>query len=219
MDQIIIQARVRNEQGKQVRKFRRQGLIPAVLYGKKTENKNLWINDKEFRKAYLEAGENTVVQLKIENGDQANVLIYDIQRNPLSGNFSHIDFFKIRMDEKIETEIPLEFVGEAPAVKEKGGTLVKNMNEIAVKCLPADLPSELKVDLARLKTFDDYFKVKDLKVSDKVELILDGETIIALVTPPRSEGEMMELNQKVEEDVTKVEGIEKKEKKEEKEKA
>ena len=183
-------------------------MIPAVIYGKKISSKNLWVDLLEFKKAYSRAGENTIIELDIEGKNKANVLIYDTQFNPLNENFSHVDFFQIRMDEKIETEIPLAFTGEAPAVKELGGVLVKNMDDVSISCLPADLPSKLEVNIENLKTFDDRFTISGLDVSEKVKILLEPETVIALVSPPRSEEEIAKLDEKIEEDVTKVEGVE-----------
>jgi len=208
MDKIILKSKLRKETGKKVKKYRREGLVPAVVYGRKMTARNLWGVLLEMEKVYGRAGENTIIKLDIEGGKEANVLIHDVQINPLSGIFSHIDFFQIRMDEKIETEIPLEFAGEAPAVKELGGVLVKNMDDVPISCLPADLPSKLEVNIENLKTFDDRFKISDLDVSGKIKILLDPETVIALVAPPRSEEELAKLDEKVEEDVTKVEGVE-----------
>ena len=135
------------------------------------------------------------------------MIIYDSQKDPVSEKFTHIDFFQVRMDEKIEKEIELVFVGESPAVKETGGVLVKNLDKVEISCLPADLPSSIEVDISSIKAFDDYIYVKDLKVGRGVEIKVDPETVVALVAPPRSDEELEALEQKVEGDVTKVEGM------------
>jgi large subunit ribosomal protein L25 len=115
------------------------------------------------------------------------------------------------MDEKIKTEVELVFVGDSPAVKELSGVLVKNMDKVEIECLPADLPSSIEVDISPMKTFDDYIYVKDLKIGKGVEIELDLETVVALVSPPRSEEELKGLEEKVESDVTTVEGMVKEE--------
>ena len=125
----------------------------------------------------------------------------------MSGKANHVDFFQVNMKEEVETTIPVEFVGESEAVKALGGILVKNIDEIPVKCLPADLPEKFVVDIAKLATFEDQYTVKDLKTSDKVEIMLEDETVIAMVSEPRSEEELAGLDQKVEEDVSKVAGV------------
>ena len=211
MDKIILKSKLRKETGKKVKKYRRDGLVPAVIYGKKIPSRNLWVDLLEMEKIYNRAGENTIIELNIRGGKKTNVLIHDVQIDPLSENFSHVDFFQIRMDEKIETEIPLEFIGEAPAVKELGGVLVKNINDVTASCFPADLPSRLEVNVENLKTFDDRFKISNLNVSEKVKILLEPETVIALVAPPRSEEDLAKLDEKIEEDVAEVEGVEEKE--------
>jgi large subunit ribosomal protein L25 len=208
---ITVKAKIREELGKKAKAGRKEGNIPAVVYGRKINPQNLWINAFDFNRAYKQAGENTLIDLEIDGGKKVSVLIHDTQNNPLRGIFSHVDFFQVRMDEEIETEIPLEFVGEAPAVKTLGGILVTGIDEVPIRCLPGDMPSKFVIDLSMLKSFDDKIKVGSLPISDKVEILIDRETVIALVTPPISEEELASLNEKVEEDVSKVAGVEKKE--------
>ncbi|MFA5777088.1 MAG: 50S ribosomal protein L25 [Parcubacteria group bacterium] len=208
MKKVNLKSKTREEvgNGKKLDSFRKNGMIPAVMYGHKIKAQNIWVKYLEFEKAYNEAGESTVIELEI--GDKkVNALVHDIQVDPMTGKFSHIDFFQVRMDEKIETNIPLEFIGESPAIKELGGMLVKSLDEIKISCLPADLPSEITVDISKIKTFDDHIKIKDLDISDNVKVLDDEEMTVALVEAPRSEEELASLEEKVEEDVTKVEGV------------
>jgi len=202
-----LNAKKREEVGSKVSKLRAIGLLPAVMYGHKIASQNLTLNYIEFQKVFQKAGENTVIELAIDGGAKVNVLVHEVQNDAMTGNVSHVDLFQVRMDEKLETKIPLEFVGESAAVKALGGVLVKNMDEVEVSCLPADLPSTIQVDLSLIETFDVHIKVKDLKVSSKVEIMTDMETVIALVERPRTEEELASLNEKVEADVTKVEGM------------
>ncbi len=206
MTKINLKSKMREEVGKKLDSFRKQGLIPAVMYGHKVKPESLWVDYLDFEKAYAKSGESTVIELDID-GKKSNVLIHDLQIDPITDKFSHIDFFQVRMDEEIETEVPIEFVGESPAVKEQGGMLVKNMDAIAIKCLPGNLPQELKLDISKIKKFEDHLKVSDLEIPEKVEILIDSETVIALVEAPRSEEELAQLDEKVEEDVTKVEGV------------
>ena len=207
MDKVVLDATTRDILGRKTNKGRREGLIPAVVYGKGVASKNVWVKLLDFKRLIKKSGESTVIDLKIDAKDDRNVLIYETQKDPVRDNYVHIDFFQVRMDEEIETEVELEFIGEAPAVKELGGVLVKNIDAIEVKCLPADLPSSITVDISSLKTFDDRITLGDLAISKKIELSIDLETVVALVAPPRSEDEMSELETKVEADVTKVEGV------------
>ncbi len=211
MDKVKLEAKNRQEKGKKTNKSRREGLIPAIVYGRGVESLNIWITALDFRKLLKKSGESTIINLEIDGKNGRNVIIQEIQRDPVSYKIIHLDFYQVRMDEEIETEVELVFVGESPAVKEFGGILIKNIDKLEVKCLPADLPSHIDVDVSSLKTFDDHITVGDLKIGKGVKLELEPETVIAIVTPPRSEEELKELEEKVEEDLTKVEGIKKEE--------
>lgn len=215
MEKTKLSVDTRDVFGRKTNKGRKAGLIPAVVYGRGIESINLWVKAIDFSRLIKKSGESTMFSLEIDGKNSRNVIIYDIQNDPVTDSVIHVDFFQVRMDEEIEKEVELEYVGEAPAVRDSGGVLVKSIDEIKVKCLPADLPSEIKVDISVLKTFDDYIYVKDLNISDKVKVDLDPETVVALVSPPRSEAELDELETKVEEDVTKVEGVVKPEQPEE----
>jgi large subunit ribosomal protein L25 len=207
MTKINLKSKTRSLPGKKAGKLRKEGKIPAVLYGNKVSSQSLWVDYLDFQKTFHEAGESTIFELEIDGKRKANVLIYDVQKDPISGKYSHIDFFQVRMDQKIETDVPLEFVGESDAVKTLGGVLVKSIDTVPVICLPADLPPKIEIDISALKTFNDAIKISDLKVSDKVSIQVDPETVITNVAPPRSEEEIAGLSEKVEEDVTKVEGV------------
>ncbi len=207
MEKTKLPADTRDVFGRKTNKGRKAGLIPAVVYGRGIDSINLWIKTIDFSRLIKKSGESTMFSLEIDGKNDRNVIIYDIQNDPVTDNAIHVDFFQVRMDEEIEKEVELEYIGESPAVRDSGGVLVKNIDEIEVRCLPADLPSGIKVDISVLKTFDDYIYVKDLDISDKVKVDIDPETVVALVSPPRSESELEELEEKVEEDVTKVEGI------------
>lgn len=183
-------------------------MIPAVLYGPEIKSKVIWVDKQDFRKVLKDAGESTLIDLQLDKDDH-QVLIQDIQYDALSNDYQHIDFFKVNMNEEIETDVELDFVGESPAVKEEGGILVKNINAIKIRCLPNDLLSEIKVDLSILKKIDDKVYVKDLTISDKVKVDLEPDTVVAVVTPPRSAEELESLEEKDETDIDQVEGIKK----------
>lgn len=211
MDKVTLEARARAERGRKVNQGRRDGLVPAVVYGNKVDSSSLWVTAIDVKRLIKKSGESTIIELAIDGKDKRNVLIQDIQKDPIKGQYTHIDFFQVRMDEKIENEVEFVFIGESKAVKELGGILVKNMDKVNVKCLPADLPSHIDVDISIINTFEDHITAKDLKISSKVELDIDPETVIALVAPQRSEEDLAELEEKVEVDVTKVAGIVKEE--------
>lgn len=206
MDKIILNAKTRTESQKNSKQVRKEGLIPAIAYGSGEENNSVVVDLIEFNKVFDKAGENTIIELVIDEKDKMEVLIHDVQMDEISGEFTHADFFRVDMKKKVETEVPLVFTGESPAVKEQGGVLIKGSDSITVRCLPGNIPHEFAVDLSSLKTFEDHIAIKDLNMSDDVESVVDTETIIASVTPPRSEAELSGLDEKIEEDVAAVEG-------------
>lgn len=211
MEKAKLISKIREIFGRKTNKERKNGLIPAVIYGKGMKPISLWIKALDLKKIIDKFGENSLVELETEKGEKYNAIINEIQRNVVSGNFLHVDFHKVRMDEKLEAEVELNFIGEAPAIKELGGILVKNLAAVEVSCLPNDLPTHIDVDTSVLKTFEDSIRVKDLKIPEKVEVKNDPETTVALIEEPRSEEELKELDEKVTEDVTQVEGVVKEE--------
>jgi len=213
---LTLSAKIRKILGKKVKTLRKQGVIPAVLYGPKTKNLSLEINLKEFEKVYKEAGESSLVSLGIE-GEKAKtiVLIHDVKKDPLTDQFLHVDFYQPSLKEETEAKVPLVFEGEPPAIKELGGTLVKSISEVEIKALPQNLPHEIKVEISSLKTFEDEILVKDLKVPEGVKILRKPEEIIASVLPPEKVEE--ELEKPVEEKVEEVEKVGEKEKREEEE--
>jgi len=189
MDKITLQAELRNITGRKVKSLRREGFVPAVIYGHDFKSLPVQVPLKDFEKVYAEAGESSVVYLSLEDKSYPTI-IQDVARDPMSDKFLHADFYKVRLDEKIKAKIPLNFVGESLAVKELAGILVKNVSEIEVEGFPQDLPHQLDVDISSLKEFKDHVLIKDLSVSGKLEVKGDPETIVVLVQEPISEEEL-----------------------------
>lgn len=196
---------------KKAKRLLRDGFVPVVLYGYKIEKtQNLQVDAKKLAKAYKEAGESSVISLDVE-GDVTKVLFKATQEDPIKDTLMHADFYAIQMDKEITAEVSLEYIGTSKAVKDEGGTLVRNITEVDVTALPADLPKEIKVDISSLNTFEDVITIKDLNLPPNVKVENVAEDIIATVTPPRSEEELAELEKTVEEDVEEVEGVKKEE--------
>lgn len=207
METLKLAVLERTEAGKDLAKLRESGYVPAVQYGNKKEAVNLSVKEIDFKKVFKAAGESTLVELVLDGKKGINVLVHDVQVDPLSGRFTHIDFYQVNMNEEIETDVALDFVGDAPAVKALGGVLVRNLDEVKVKCLPKDLPHSFSIDLTQLVDFDSQIKVSDIKLPAGVEMIETLEAIVATVMRPRTDAEMSSLQEKVEMDVTKVEGV------------
>lgn len=195
------------------KKDRRGDHILAVLYGSGVSNTSIKINAKEFDKLFKEAGESSLISLESETDkEKYSVLVHEVQKNPLTRKIIHVDFYQPDLKEEVEVSIPLIFEGIPPAVKELGGTLVKNFSELEVKALPNKLPRDIKINVEVLKTFDDVITIGDLVVPKDVTIVGDLEEIVALVTPV--EDVEKELEKPIEEDVSSVKK-EVKEKKEE----
>jgi len=202
-----ILAQKRELVGKGLKSLRKKGFVPAILYGPEiSPSIPLQIKKEELGKILKKIGPSSMIDLNLE-GKKYSVLIQEIQRDPITEEIIHVDFFQPSLKEEIEARVPLVFEGIAPAVKELGGTLVKNVTEIEIKCLPKNLPKEIKVDISKLKTFDDAILVKDLKVPPKVKVLRNPEDILAFVAPPEKVEE--ELAKPIEEKIEEVEVIKK----------
>ena len=203
MTTLELKSEKRTLLGKKVKSLRRDGILPAVVYGGEDGTTPIELNRKEFSKVLKAAGETTLVKLFV-GGKAKNVLIHDVSRDPMTEEVRHVDFYEVNMDEKITTKVPLVFIGEALAVSDLSGILVKAMQELEIRALPADLPHQIEVDISQLKTFDDNILVKDIKLPKSVETIEHKETSVAVVTPPRTEAEIEALSGQVEEKVEEV---------------
>jgi len=195
--------------GGKVEQLRKQGILPAVLYGPEIKNVNIQLDLKQFNKVYNEAGESSLISLEVE-GKKYSVLIHEVKNNPLTGSPVHVDFYQPILTEEVSAWVPLVFEGESLAVKDLGGTLIKEVQEIEVKALPEKLPHEIKVNISRIKTFEDEILVKDLELPEGVKVEKDPEDMIPLEKEE-------ELEKPAEEEAEKVEGVEKEEKSKEEE--
>jgi large subunit ribosomal protein L25 len=208
---ITLKAEIRKETGKKVKNLRAKGILPGVLYGPKTESQSLEINQKDFEKAYHAAGESSLISLEA-GGKKYLVLIHQLQFDPLTLVPTHVDFFQPSLKEEITAKVPLVFEGEAPAVKELGGTFVRDISEIDVKALPQNLPHEIRVDISSLLTFENSISIKDLKLPEGVKVLRGLDDIIAKVSSPEKVEE--ELEKPIEEKVAEAEKVEKPKKEE-----
>jgi len=166
--------------------IRKEGKMPAVFYGKKEESTPIMLSYAVFEKTLKDAGESTIIHLDGEGVD-VDVLIHDVDLDPVTDKPRHADFYAIEKGKKIEIDVPLEFIGVAPAVKTLGGVLVKVMHEIKIEALPKDLPQKIEVDISSLNTFEDVITAKDIKLPNGVEVKENGEEVIVSVYEPKDE--------------------------------
>lgn len=211
----ILEAKTRTEKGRKTYVLRAAGAVPAIVYGAGIQPQTLTVDRNQFVKMYQEAGESSIVELKIDGASPLHVLIQDYQIDPLRNEFTHIDFRSIDMNKEIETEVELEFIGESAAVKALGGTFIPSLESVEIRALPSKLVRSIKVDISSLATFEDSIRVSDLQIPEGVTILTDGGLSVASVEPPRSEEEMKALDEAVEMDVSAVEMAEKKEEPEE----
>lgn len=197
MTKIILKSEKREVFGRKVSRLRKSGLIPANVFGKKIESQAITVDAKEFAEVFKKAGETQLIEL---NGK--SVLVSNLQKDPISDMFIHVDFRQVDLTEKIEAKVPVELVGESPAEKQNLGVALQQITEIEVEALPAHLPEKIVVDISSLSEVDQAIYVKDLKVSKDVEIMTDKEMIVVKVEPPQKE-EVVEVAPVVE---TPVEG-------------
>lgn len=213
---LALTATSRTEVGRQATRVRNSGNIPAVIYGNGIASRNVTLGVSEFRKVYREAGKSTLLDVAIDGAEPLKALIQEVQPNPLTLEPQHVDLRQIKMDEELTIDVPLEFINEAPAVKELAGTFVHALDTVKVRCLPANLPHEIQVDISSLKTFEDTITVADLILPSGVKIIDEGDIVLATVTPPLTEDQLKKLEEGAAIDVTAVK-TEAEEKKAEKE--
>lgn len=180
MKETVIEAEKRTHMGKKVRALRRQGLLPAILYGADTEPIPIQMNAHEATQTLSGASGATLIDLNLE-GDTHKVLVREVQHDVIRRDLLHVDFLKVAMDVRIRAEVPVELVGEAPAAKELGGVLVPGLNTIEVEALPSDLIDRVVVDLSPLEEIDDSIHVSDLSLGEGIEIITEPDELLARV--------------------------------------
>jgi len=164
-------------------------LLPAVIYGAVPETLSVSVSAALFARVWREAGESSVISLVTTAGDK-KVLIYEVQKDPIKGNPIHVDFYAIDEKKEVEVNIPIEFVGISPAVKELGGTLVKIIHEMTIKGLPSILPHEIKVDISALIGLESQITVHDVALPAGIATVMNADEVVALVsTAQEEEGE------------------------------
>ena len=172
--------------GKQTKRLRRAGTVPGVVFGKSTDSIPVQVDAKHFETLYHAAGRTTIFQLVVPGHGAKSAIIKSVQRHPLSGRALHVDFFLPDLTIELQVDVPLVFVGEAPAIEATGGSLFTSLDHLKVSALPADLPNEITVDVSSLVDLEAAIHVSDLGVaSDSVTVLNDPEEMVAKVLPPR----------------------------------
>lgn len=193
MDAIELKAEARQATGKHVKQLRRQGYVPAVIYGNTAETSAIQIEAKVLGKVLAQAGTHQLIALQVGKKKPLMTLAREIQRDAIKHGYLHVDFYAVNMREKVTAEVPVVFEGTSPAVRDFAGTLVHGLTEVEIECLPADLISAISVNIEGLATFDDIITVAELKVPSTITILTDPDTMVAKVEPPRVEEALEEV--------------------------
>lgn len=181
MEQTPLSAQKRTVLGRKVKKLRKEGIVPAHIFGHKIETIHVQVNGHDFRKVYEKAGETGVIDLSVD-GKSHPVLVRNVQIHPVSEELIHIDFYQVNLSEKVKVNVPLEIVGDAPAVEKKIGLLLTPVTEVEVEALPTDIPESIQVDVTGLENIGDVIKVENLKVdASKVAIQAEPELVVVQI--------------------------------------
>ncbi len=187
-----LSAHPRETLGKKVANLRREGVLPAVVYGTGHDSEPIQIDAKGFDELRRHAGRNALVDLKVGGGRARPVLLHAVQEHPVTRRALHADFLMVRMTEEMTVDVAVSTVGESVAIEKLGGTLLHLRDTVQVRALPGDLPSSLELDISSLASFDATLHVSDLEVPEKVTILTDASEPLARVQAPRVEEEPVE---------------------------
>ncbi|MBI3931380.1 MAG: 50S ribosomal protein L25 [Chloroflexi bacterium] len=183
MEQIELKTANREILGKKVRFLRRQGITPLHLFGHGIESVALQSETANLRRVLAEAGKTRIVSLKLNNEKiPRNVMVREVQIEPLTGGLLHVDFYQVRMAEKVKVEIPVILLGEAPVLKLKENMLVQELSILTVECLPAKIPASVAVNLSSLTEPEQVVRVKDLELDKEVTALRDPEVVVVRIS-------------------------------------
>lgn len=210
MEKIVFQAKPREVIGKQVKALRREGLLPAILYGKSIQPIPVTLDNREASRILPTISSSHLVVVDVD-GQEHNALIREKQFHPVQGTVVHLDFMVVSLTEKLRANVSIHLEGEAPASREFNGMVVTALEEIEVESLPGDLPERITVDISSLDEIGSAIHVRDLQLPENVKILTDLDEMLVIVTAPEAE-EVVE-----EEEIEEPEVIEKGKKEEEEE--
>jgi len=188
MEQIELRARTRTVFGKKTKRLRESGIVPATLYGPRTEPMSLQVPARELRAVLSSAGTNRLINLWVDDGDKPRLtLAREVQRDVTTQAMLHVDLYEVVMTEMITGEVPLTLVGVAPVVGRKEGLLVRGLDSLQVHCLPDRLGDAIEVDLSILERTDQAILVRDLVVDEDIEILTNADEVVVQVLPVREE--------------------------------
>lgn len=190
MEKVVIKAVRRDITGKQVKALRREGKLPAVIYGHHLEPLPIMLDAHDAGKTLTGLAPSALITIEV-GGKSYPTLVREKQRNKILGSLIHVDFLAVSMKEKLRSNVSLSIEGVSPAVNDFNGILVVNKNELEVECLPRDLPEKIVVDISGLNEIGDTIYVSNLQMSDQVKILDEDDTVIVSVTAQAAEEEVV----------------------------
>ena len=200
MKKISISATKREITGKKVKNLRKEGKLPAVLYGSGVDSVPITLDKKIVSRLLSNVGSSTLVVINLD-GKEYSTLVRERQKDPVSRALVHVDFQAVSLTEKVRAKVRIALEGEAPAAKDYGAFIESGLEELEIECLPTDLIDQFVVDISVLKNIGDSLLVRDISLPDGIEVLEDPNAMIAMATPPASieEEEEVEGGEVVEE--------------------
>jgi large subunit ribosomal protein L25 len=186
MEEVLLQANKRDVVGKQVKTLRREGVLPGIVYGRGISSIPISLNAHKANQILSAITSSSLVDLEID-GERHKTLVREKQRDPVTGDVLHIDFYEVSMTAKLRTDVMLEFQGESPAVKELMGVLVNVLESLEIECMPQDLPNRIIADLSTLEEIGDSLYVRDIILPPNIELISDIDGLVVVISAPAVE--------------------------------
>ncbi len=190
MEKVVLKAERRDVIGKQVKAMRREGKLPAVIYGRHTEPINVTLDAHNAALILGRLTSSSLVTIELD-GKQYPTLVREKQRDFIKNRLLHVDFLAVSLTESLRATVSLNFVGVSTAVKDFNAVLVKNLESLEVECLPTDLPERIDVDISTLDKPGDGVRVRDVQVSDKIRLLDDPDTMVVVATFAKVEEEVV----------------------------
>lgn len=184
-------AHTREIRGKKVKTLRREGITPVHVFGRGIEPEALQCDTIELQKVLAHSGSTGIVGLRVDKSrKKRNVMIREVQKEPRSGQLLHIDFYQIRMEEKLKVDVPIILTGEAPALKMKEYFLSHELDTLSVECLPDNIPSHIEVDVSILEEADQSIHVQDIVLGEEITVFNNPDQLIAKINIRHIEAEI-----------------------------
>ena len=183
MEELGLQTTTREILGKKVRFLRRQGIIPVHLFGHGIESVALQCDVAQLQQILTQAGKTKIISLRLDKAKRPrNVMVREIQRNLLTSELLHVDFYQVRMEKKIQLEVPIVLVGEAPALRSKENMMAQELHSLTIECLPGQIPARIELDLSPLTEVEQAIQVRDITLGEEVTVLNDPEHIVVKIS-------------------------------------